>query len=585
MSERSRHHGITTRAMTGALDALRYSSVYYRRYLARRYDKPQSATITAGGDVSMGVVRGAILKGLGIPTRELRTKPLIGIANSWCELNPGHIHLGELARSVKNGVLAAGGIPFEFNVPAPCDGLGNGNEGMRYLLPQRDVIADMIELYMKSQWLDGMVMLSSCDKINPGMMMAAARLDLPAIFVPGGPNMVSIRLTGKKGIDHHDYRDLRDKVKTTTGATCGACELLTTANTMQCLIEAMGMALPGAAASPAFSSEKKMQAWMSGERAVEMVREGLRTSAILTREAFENAVMAALALGGSTNCALHLPAIAREAGITLDIDVFNQYNRSVPTICSIAPSGPHGVTDLYAAGGVPAVLHRLADVIHPECMTVSGQTVGKIAKRAKVVDGSVVRDVKKPYREEGALAVLKGNLAPDGCIVKSSAVPRDLLRFEGPAMVFDGEVEALEAISRGEVSPGTALVVRYEGPRGGPGMPELLSITTTIEVLGLKRVVLITDARFSGASAGLAVGHVTPEAYEGGVIALVRDGDTVSIDLPARRIDILVDAGEMERRKAVWKPRERPLAPGYLRRYREMVGPASGGAVLMGSDA
>jgi dihydroxy-acid dehydratase len=569
--------------MTGGLDVLRSSSGVYRRYLERRYGKPRSSSIIAGGDVSMGVVRGAILHGLGIPSRELRTKPLIAVANSWCELNPGHLHLGELARSVKNGILAAGGIPFEFNVPAPCDSLGNGNEGMRYLLPQRDVIADMIELYVRSQWLDGLVMLSSCDKINPGMMMAAARLDLPAIFVPGGPNMMNIRFAGKgEGIDHREYKGLRDKIQTTTAATCGACELLTTANTMQCLIEAMGMALPGAAASPAFSSEKRIQAWQSGERAVELIVEGLTPSTIVTADAIENAVMAALALGGSTNCVLHLAAIARELGLDFDIGIFNRNNRRIPTLCSIAPSGPHGVTDLYAAGGVPAVMHRLAGDIHPDCMTVSGDTIGKIAKRARVVDASVIRDKRKPYREEGAIAVLKGNLAPDGCVVKSSAVPESLLHFEGEALVFDGEVEALGAISRGEVKPGTALIVRYEGPRGGPGMPELLSITTTIELLMLKRVVLITDARFSGASAGLAVGHVTPEAYEGGPIALVRDGDRVIVDVPARSIALMVSDEELESRKAAWKPRERPLAVGYLRRYKEMVGPASNGAVLGG---
>ncbi|HEY5277722.1 MAG TPA: dihydroxy-acid dehydratase [Coriobacteriia bacterium] len=581
MARERRGHGPVSRAMTGGLDILRSSSGLYRRYLERRYGKPRSSSIVAGGDVSMGVVRGAILQGLGIPAREMRTKPLIAVANSWCELNPGHVHLGELARSVKNGILSAGGIPFEFNVPAPCDGLGNGNEGMRFLLPQRDVIADMIELYVRSQWLDGLVMLSSCDKINPGMMMAAARLDLPAVFVPGGPNMMNIRFTRKgEGIDHREFRGLRDKVQTTTAATCGACELLTTANTMQCLIEAMGMALPGAAASPAFSSVKKVQAWESGERVVELVKEGLKPSEVVTADAIENAVMVALALGGSTNCVLHLVAIARELGIELDINVFNRYNRVVPTICSIAPSGPHGVTDLYAAGGVPAVMKRLAADLHGDCLSVSGDTIGKIAKRARVLDESVIRDKKKPYRDEGAIAVLSGNLAPEGCVVKSSAVPDSLLHFEGPALVFDGEVEALLAISRGQVRPGTALIVRYEGPRGGPGMPELLSITTTIELLALKRVVLITDARFSGASAGLAVGHVSPEAYAGGPIALVRDGDTVAIDVAARSITLRVEDAELERRKVGWRPRERQLAAGYLRRYKAQVGSASKGAVL-----
>jgi len=581
MKNAGKKQGVVTRVMTGALSVLKSSSERYRTYLGKRYSKPKSASILAGGDVSMGVVRGAILHGLGVPARELRTKPLIGVANSWCELNPGHTHLGELARSVKNGILAAGGIPFEFNVPAPCDGIGNGNEGMRYLLPQRDIIADMIEMYMRSQWLDGMVMVSSCDKINPGMMMAAARLDVPAIFLPGGPNMVSARFTAQmQSVDHRDYRDLRDKVKTATCATCGACEFLTTANTMQCLIEALGMALPGSAASPAVSAEKRIQAWESGERVVELVRESLTPSKILTQEAFENAVMVELAIGGSTNCALHLPAIARERGIDLDLDLFNQYNRKIPTLCSIAPSGPHGVVDLYTAGGIPAVLNRLSKEIHSECMTVSGTTIGRIARRAKVLDEEVIRSMRKPYREEGAIAVLKGNLAPEGCVVKSSAVKPELARFEGRAQVYDGEVEALEAIARGEVMQDTALIVRYEGPKGGPGMPELLSITTTLEVLGIKRVALVTDARFSGASGGLSVGHVSPEAYTGGPIALVRDGDPVTIDVPGRTITLGVSDEEIERRRYEWKPREREIEPGYLSRYRAQVGSASRGAIL-----
>ncbi len=577
----AKKHGLQARVMSTGLDTVKKLSKAYHGYLQRKYSKWQSASIHAGGDVSMGVVRLAILEGLGIPQRELRTKPLIGVVNSWCELNPGHVHLGELAKSVKNGILSAGGVPFEFNVPGPCDGLGNGNEGMRFLLPQRDIIADMIEMYVRSQWLDGLVFLSSCDKINPAMMMAAARLDLPSIFLPGGPNMMAVRFTpGMESIEHHTYKSLRDKVRTTTCATCGACELLTTANTMQLLIETMGMALPGAAATPAFSSKKRSVAWETGEKVVELVRENIRPSAVLTEKAFENAVMVALAIGGSTNCVIHLPAIARERGIDLDIRLFNRFGKSVPTLCPIAPSGPRGVVDFYSAGGVPALLKELSPVINAECLTVSGETIGKIARRAKVLDPDVIRSMKRPYKKEGAIAILSGNLAPDGCVVKSSAVPEELLTFEGEVMVFDGEFEALEGIAEGKVPPNTAIVVRYEGPRGGPGMPELLSITTTIEVLGLKHVVLITDARFSGASSGLAIGHVCPEAYDGGPIALLRNGDRVSIDVSAKSINVNLSDEEMEKRKAEWRPREREIPQGYLRRYRQMVGSASRGAVL-----
>ncbi|RJP24076.1 MAG: dihydroxy-acid dehydratase [Candidatus Abyssobacteria bacterium SURF_5] len=545
-------------------------------------DKPNSEKLfkdTLGAPMSLG--RLSVMKGLGIDPNSLMTKPFIAVANSFTEINPGHIHLREIAQAVREGVIAAGGIPFEFNVPAPCDAVAEGNDGMRHILPQRDLIADSVETFVRSQLFDGVVLVSGCDKINPGMLMAAARLDLPAIFVPGGPAMMNIRFVKPGGsIDHKDHEDIFSKLQAVTCGTCGACEIMGTANTFQLLSEALGMALSGAAAIPAVAMEKRVKARASGERIVEMVREGLTTGRILTRKAIENAIMVDLAIGGSTNSTLHLPALAAQLGIEIDIDLFNKFATKIPTLLRIAPNGPHGVVDLYRAGGVAAVMKRLREDLHLDCATVGGKTIGEIIDEAQVLDDTVVYSKDAPVLPEGGTVALKGNLAPDGAVIKQSAVIPSMRTFEGKARVFNSEEDALHALQSGEIGPGTVIVIRYEGPKGGPGMPEMLSVTATITLMRLERVALVTDGRFSGATDGPCVGHVTPEAYLGGPLALLEDGDLIKIDIPNRSLSVALSPEELAQRSSAWVRHERPVASHYLKMYRKLVGPASKGAVL-----
>ena len=541
--------------------------------------KPRSRTILS---MPTGALRASILRGLGLDMTEMRDKPLIGVANSWTEMNPGHKHLRSLADEVKAGVLSAGGLPFEFNVPAPCDCVGNGNEGMCFVLAQRDLIADVVECYVRSHWLDGMVTISSCDKINPGMLMAAARLDLPTICVTGGFSVWNIRLAKPDcpSVDHKDYASLDDKINTATAASCGSCEIMGTANTIQCLIEALGMALPGSTAVPAFASEKLRFSRAAGQRIVGMVAEDLRPSKILTWPAFENAVMVDLALGGSTNSVLHLPAIAAEAGVDLPLETFNAHNRTIPTLCALSPNGRHGMMDFYAAGGVPAVLRALGGALRTSCMTVTGETLDAWIRRATVRDPEVIRPMSNPFQPEGGTAILFGNLAPEGGVVKQSGVIPSMRHFTGAALCFDTETDALRATLDGRVRPGHVIVIRYAGPRGAPGMPELLSVTAAIDLARMTEVALVTDGRFSGATHGPCVGHVAPEAYEGGPIALVQDGDRIEIDIPGRRIALHVDEAELARRRAAWQPVVHRVARGYMDRYRACVGSPARGARL-----
>lgn len=544
--------------------------------------KHRSQTVYDDQGFIMGLVRGSILQGLGIDKDEMRTKPFIAVANSYSEFNPGHAHLKHVAEKVKEGIWSAGGIPFEFSVPAPCDGPAEGNVGMRFILAQREIIADAVETYVRSQLFDGLVTISSCDKINPAMLMAAARLDLPTICVPGGAGCWNIRLSGgyRGSIDHKDYESLELKLQTATLATCGACEIMGTANTGQILTEALGMALPRASAIPAFHEELLRKARQAGRRIVEMVAEGLTARRILTPAAIRNAQVVNVAVGGSTNATLHIPAIAHELGMDLPLETFNELNRRIPTLLGISPNGPHGILDLYRAGGLPAVLKRLAQHLDLKCLTVTGRTLSDTVAEASILDETVVPPLDRPRLSEGSTVILYGNLAPEGAVVKQSAVDPAMRTFTGRALVTEGEEEALDALRTGRLKDGTVLVIRYEGPKGGPGMPEMLAVTMQIDLMGLKRVALITDGRFSGASSGPCVGHVSPEAYVGGPIGLVEDGDEITIDIPNRRISVNLTDAVMAERRSKWKPVEKPVPPGYMARYRKLVQSAARGAIL-----
>jgi len=544
--------------------------------------KPKSNVIFDDRDIPISLVRKCILQGTGIDIEEAKQKPIIAIANSQTEINPGHMHLDTIAQRVKEGVHAAGGIPFEFSVPAPCDGLTEGHEGMRFVLAQRDLIADIIETHVRSMMYDSIVFVASCDKIVPGMLMAAARLKLPAIFITGGPNAWSIRFknTFKGSIDRSSYDDLSDKLATATAATCGACELMGTANTMQSLTEALGLSLPRSANVPAYHAEKLLFARMTGKRIVEMVEEELTADKILTPKAIENAIMVDLAIGGSTNAALHLPALAHEIGFDLPLKAFNDFSKRIPTLCAISPNGPYGITDLYMAGGIPAVMRRLAEDLHLDALTVAGKTIGDVIKGSAILNDEVIPDKSNAHLPEGSTVVLTGNLAPEGAVVKQSAVAPDMRVFSGRARVFESEHDCLRAIRERSIQEGEVVVIRNEGPKGGPGMPETLAVTLGLELAGFKRVALITDGRFSGATAGPCIGHVSPEAYVGGPIAAVCDGDEISIDIPGRKLEVRLSDEEIRNRLATWRPVQREIPPGFMRRYVKLVSSAAKGAVL-----
>jgi dihydroxy-acid dehydratase len=553
---------------------------FYKEFLTRKYFKRKSSEILISDVLPRSGVTLGILSGLGISKKELGRKPFIAVVNSFCELNPGHAHLRELAEEVKKGIIDAGALPFEVNVPAPCDGMANGTIAMRYILPQRDLIADSIEMYIKSQFFDGMVCLCSCDKINPGMLMAALRINIPTIFLTGGPNRMRIREKEffKNSINPDDYKRLKEKIECATTTGYGACELLTTANTFQILIEGMGLALPYSSTSPANSQEKFSFAYKTGKRIVELVKGDLKPRDIVNYEAIKNAVILSQAICASTNVCLHLPAIAREIGIDLDLEIFNKY-KNIPVICGMAPSGPYGVSDLHFAGGVPAVILQLKDDLNLDSLNVSGEKLRDIIKNAPVINNDVIRTKDFPFYPEGAITILKGNIAENGAVVKQSAVKKEKLKFTGPARIYEGEKDALRGIIRGDVKNGDVVVIRYEGPKGAPGMPELLSVTLLLELFNLD-VALLTDGRFSGATSGPCIGHISPEAYEGGLIALLKDGDIIEIDIPERKLNAKIQDEEISKRKKEWKRIEKEVEFGYLKRYREMVSGADKGAIL-----
>lgn len=543
----------------------------------------RSDIISNSASPMMNLFRKGLLHGAGFDTDKLKTRPLIAIANSHTELTTGHSHLDRLARKVKEGILTAGGECAEFNVPAPCDGVAMAHDGMRFVLAQRDLIADTLETHIRSQPYDGVVFIAGCDKINPGMMMAMARLDLPAIYLAAGPGQMDIRnAQGQRNasIDHGDYGDdMGLLAKTATCATCGACEIMGTANTFQCIAEAMGICLPGSSNIPGWHADKLAAARRTGERIVAMVAEGLNARQMFTPAAFRSAAVTAMAIGGSTNTALHLPAIAHAAEVDFTTEDFDAVAH-IPTLLAVSPNGPHGMQDIWMAGGMPAVLKQLASHLDGDAMTVTGKPLSAVIEKAVVRDPSVIPPLDKAFRQLPGITILRGNLAPDTAVIKQSGVSEDMLRCQGPAICFNSEEEALAAIAQRKVQANHVVVLRYLGPKGAPGMPEMLGATMALKMAGLKKAALITDGRFSGATSGPCVGHVCPEASAGGPIALIEDGDLIEIDIPAKRLTLHVDEATLQARREKSVPFERPVPHGFMRRYRQHVSSAAQGAVM-----
>jgi len=534
----------------------------------------------------------SLFKAMGYTDEEI-ARPLIGVVNSYNEIIPGHIHLRTVTEQVKAGIRMAGGTPVEFPAIGVCDGIAMGHVGMKYSLASRELIADSVEIMAIAHPFDGLVFIPNCDKIIPGMLMAALRLNIPSIFISGGP-MLAGKLRGKpvdlitvfEGVGavksgKMTARQLKE-IEDCACPGCGSCSGMYTANTMNCMTEALGLGLPGNGTILAVDSARMRLAKQAGMQILELIRKNIRPRDIATLAAFKNAIAVDNALGGSTNTVLHLPAVAHEAGIRLDLELFNRIGFKTPNLCKLSPAGAHHIEDLDAAGGVQGVMKEISrlGVIDGKAMTVSGP-VAKNLKDAKVWDYSVIRPVKNPYSPDGGLAIVKGNLAPDGGVVKRSAVAPNMLVNEGRARVFDSEDDAIEAILGGKIKPGDVIVIRYEGPKGGPGMREMLAPTSALAGMGLaESVALLTDGRFSGGSRGAAIGHISPEAAEGGPIALVKEGDRIAIDIPKRRITLLVSAEELKKRRKAWKPPKPKIQSGYLSRYACLVTSGSTGAVL-----
>ena len=533
----------------------------------------------------------ALLYATGIAKSEMK-KPFIGVATSFTDIIPGHIGMRDLERFTEKGIHAAGGYPFIFGIPGICDGIAMGHTGMHYSLPSRELIADMVETIAQAHQFDGLVLLTNCDKITPGMLMAAARIDIPAIVVTAGP-MLSGHLRGrrlslvndtfeaigkfKKGLIKHAELEALEMCAC-PGA--GSCQGMYTANTMACVTEALGMSLSRCATALAVSADKRRIAFASGQRIIDLVKQNITARKILTRKAFENAIMVDLALGGSTNTVLHIPAIAYDAGVELPLETFDILGKKTPHLANMLPGGEHYLEDLDWAGGIPAVMKRLKKNMN-NTITVSGRKIFEIADSAEVVDENVIRPLNKPYHKEGGIAILRGNLAPDGAVVKQSAVSQNMMKFEGKAKVFNSEEEGMKAILNGKIKPGDIIVIRYEGPKGGPGMREMLSPTAAIAGMGLSEsVALITDGRFSGGTRGPCIGHISPEAMEGGTIAILKDGDRIRIDIQKRKIDVVLSDKEIQERLSRWKPIKPKITKGYLSRYARMVSSAGSGAVM-----
>jgi dihydroxy-acid dehydratase len=538
----------------------------------------------------------ALFRALGLCDEDF-SKPFIGVVNSFNEVVPGHIHLRAIAQAVKEGIRGGGGVPFEVNTIAVCDGIAMNHPGMKYSLPSRELIADSVEVLVEAHAFDGLVFIPNCDKVIPGMLMAAVRLNVPAIFVSGGP-MLAGRLVKGEQIQFLDLNSVfmgvgkvvREEMTEAELAEieraacpgCGSCAGMFTANTMNCLTEALGMGLPGNGTIPAVDARRIRLAYEAGKQVMSLVSRGILPRDVITKDSIYNAFAVDMALGGSTNSVLHLMAIASEAGIDFPLLVVDEISRRVPHICKISPASEYHIEDLDMAGGIPAVMREISACLNLGVMTVLGKPLRDVIKEAVVRDRKIIRPLASPYSPTGGLSVLFGNLAPEGAVVKSAAVVPEMLVHEGTARVFDTEETAVAAIMEKQIKPGDIVVIRYEGPKGGPGMREMLTPTSLLSGMGLdSKVALITDGRFSGATRGAAIGHVSPEAAERGPIAGLVDGDIISIDIPSRRLDVKVNESEMQRRLAGLPPFQRKVKGGYLGRYAEKVGSASKGAVFV----
>ncbi len=533
----------------------------------------------------------SLLRALGLTDSEMK-RPFIAVVNSASDYIPGHRHLKEIGEAVKAGIRSAGGVPFEFNTIGVCDGLSMNHKGMKYSLCSRELIADSVEVMLTAHPMDAAVFIPNCDKIVPGMLLAACRMNLPSIFVSGGPMLPGLHNGVRFGLSEMfeavgsyaagkiDAAELTE-LENCACPTCGSCSGMYTANSMNCLSEAIGLALPGNGSIPAVMSARIRLAKEAGERIMELYRQNIRPSDILTAKAFENALRSEMALGCSTNTVLHLTAVAYEMGVGLDIADIDRISRETPQICKLNPASQVFITDLNEVGGIPAVLKELSrgGMIHEDCLTVSG-TVGDRLRQAPDADGEIIRRLEHPFRKDGGIAVLKGNIAPEGAVVKQGAVAPEMMQHSGPSRCFDSEEEASDAILSGKIREGDVVVIRYEGPKGGPGMREMLTPTSALTGMGLgSSVALITDGRFSGATRGAAVGHVSPEAAVGGPIALIRDGDLIDVDITNRTLNLHVDEAELETRRGAWKAPHKELS-GYLKRYAQQVTSGARGAVF-----
>ena len=550
-------------------------------------------------NVKKGVERAphrSLFKAMGYTDEEIK-RPIIGIANAANTIIPGHTHLDRITEAVKAGIYMAGGMPVEFGVIGVCDGIAMNHTGMSYSLGSREIIADSVEVVATAHALDGLVLIPNCDKVVPGMLMAAARLDIPAIFCSGGPmlagrhperpdekvDLISVFESVGAVLSGKITEEELCAVEDAACPTCGSCSGMFTANSMNCLTEAIGMGLPGNGTIPAVMAARERLAKMAGMKILELVEKGITPRQIMTDASFANALAVDMVLGCSTNTVLHLKAIAHEAGVEVPLELINEVSKVTPHLCSLSPGGKDHIEDLNRAGGIQAVLKILADErrLNKECITVTGKTVGENVENAKVLDGDVIRPWDNPYHEEGGLAVLFGNIAPDGCVVKQSAVLPEMMQHKGPARVFESEEEASQAIMGGKINKGDVVVIRNEGPKGGPGMREMLTPTSAIAGMGLDGfVALITDGRFSGGTRGAAIGHVSPEAASGGPIGLIREGDLIGINIKTKSIELMIPEAALEARKAEWKAPEPRITKGYMARYARMVSSASEGAIV-----